>query len=798
MSLYKNLIYLLFWFFLFSTAFGTNVFTSENTSYWDWYMDDCSTAESNHISITPSEIPTIWNANTIYNFSDGVYSLTWTINTNGSCIALIWSSNTILSTTNQIISVNNPYIIIKNMTLDGINKSNYGLIINSNNITAKDLIIKNTTRWIYINNANYVYLNNNIIHNNIQWINIIWWTYNNISNNKIYNQTNFWLLLSNNSNRNIFHNILLFNNAHWISQQASSYNTYNNISVFNNGGLWIRITNTTTNNNVFNNSVFYNNWTNWIEVTATASSTIFNNIKSFNNWTNFVINIATNSYWLLQNISALGLVTLWSNSDSVLGTIWWNNWTNNTTLITDSTRILNPHDWTNYLVDTSTATDTRRWIKTFWDNFVASSSSWWANVPNQIQPVQRNTAGTQLENSSLSFSASKKIGEILIVSSSPSWWWMPSQPICGNKLVETNEQCDDGNKRNGDWCSFTCTTEQPWICGNGTLEYMEECDDGNLNNGDACNSSCKIEWANLILSPKLLLQQKALEKTLGIPAALIDLKEIKTTSDFILSTINQNQKQQIEQCQYNDTNYETISFGDSTSIYQQQIDTLLNYCIVQGKQIWNQRSFGTKDYTTYAEFIKVLVKTHFLWSSIDFHNNTFDIQKVYADVSKDNWYAPYVIKAYVHDLLIPIEKIANNKIVLSPEANITKLDAVRLLIHSLKLANKDPKNIETITDTFQNANTPLTREEMAALIVYWYQLDYDVSLKIRSNNGMLMKLLAEHIKKHTQAEQIVILKNIATKIEKINESVLKKLKIHKKQFLADIAILIDFSEVFLE
>ncbi|MDD3263071.1 MAG: hypothetical protein PHR61_04480 [Candidatus Absconditabacteria bacterium] len=222
------------------------------------------------------------------------------------------------------------------------------------------------------------------------------------------------------------------------------------------------------------------------------------------------------------------------------------------------------------------------------------------------------------------------------------------------------------------------------------------------------------------------------------------------------------------------------------------------YCIVQGKQIGDQRFFGTKDFTTYAEFIKVLVKTHFLGSSVDFHNNTFDIQKIYYDVSKNTWYAPYIIKAYVHDLLIPIERIQNNKIFINPETNITRLDAIRLLIHALKLANKDPNNIEIITDTFEDANRILTREEMAALIVYGYELDYDSSLKIKSNNGILMKLLAEHIKKYEQTEQINTLKNMIDKIEKINEKTLTKLNIYKKELLTDIMIMIDFSEVFLK
>ena len=61
-----------------------------------------------------------------------------------------------------------------------------------------------------------------------------------------------------------------------------------------------------------------------------------------------------------------------------------------------------------------------------------------------------------------------------------------------------------------------------------------------------------------------------------------------------------------------------------------------------------------------------------------------------------------------------------------------------------------------------------------------------------------MKLLAEHIKKYEQTEQINTLKNMIDKIEKINEKTLTKLNIHKKELLTDIMIMIDFSEVFLK
>ena len=67
-------------------------------------------------------------------------------------------------------------------------------------------------------------------------------------------------------------------------------------------------------------------------------------------------------------------------------------------------------------------------------------------------------------------------------------------PVCGNSVLETGEQCDDGNTANGDGCSSTCQTEvvSP-VCGNSVLETGEQCDDGNTANDDGCSSTCQTE-----------------------------------------------------------------------------------------------------------------------------------------------------------------------------------------------------------------------------------------------------------------------------------------------------------------
>jgi cysteine-rich repeat protein len=54
--------------------------------------------------------------------------------------------------------------------------------------------------------------------------------------------------------------------------------------------------------------------------------------------------------------------------------------------------------------------------------------------------------------------------------------------------VQKGEECDDGNKSNGDTCLNTCLKA---TCGDGFVQAGEECDDGNKNDNDSCLSTCK-------------------------------------------------------------------------------------------------------------------------------------------------------------------------------------------------------------------------------------------------------------------------------------------------------------------
>lgn len=65
-------------------------------------------------------------------------------------------------------------------------------------------------------------------------------------------------------------------------------------------------------------------------------------------------------------------------------------------------------------------------------------------------------------------------------------------PACGDRLIDAGEQCDDGNLASGDGCSSTCLLET--VCGDGRREDPEKCDDGNQASGDGCSSSCYWEY----------------------------------------------------------------------------------------------------------------------------------------------------------------------------------------------------------------------------------------------------------------------------------------------------------------
>ncbi|HLC56328.1 MAG TPA: DUF4215 domain-containing protein, partial [Candidatus Nanoarchaeia archaeon] len=60
-------------------------------------------------------------------------------------------------------------------------------------------------------------------------------------------------------------------------------------------------------------------------------------------------------------------------------------------------------------------------------------------------------------------------------------------PACGNGILDTNEQCDDGNLANGDGCSSICQKE---FCGDNIVNNnTEQCEPPSSNNNQFCSQT---------------------------------------------------------------------------------------------------------------------------------------------------------------------------------------------------------------------------------------------------------------------------------------------------------------------
>jgi fibro-slime domain-containing protein len=79
------------------------------------------------------------------------------------------------------------------------------------------------------------------------------------------------------------------------------------------------------------------------------------------------------------------------------------------------------------------------------------------------------------------------------------------QRVCGNGKLTSDEVCDDNNTVSGDGCSANCQKIEPGyqcrvpgkpctpFCGDGVITASEACDDGDTQSGDGCSATCKIE-----------------------------------------------------------------------------------------------------------------------------------------------------------------------------------------------------------------------------------------------------------------------------------------------------------------
>ena len=99
------------------------------------------------------------------------------------------------------------------------------------------------------------------------------------------------------------------------------------------------------------------------------------------------------------------------------------------------------------------------------------------------------------------------------------WRKLLIEPLCGNKVLNPGEQCDDGNVKDGDGCTAKCLKN---VCGDGILHVgVEACDDGNTKAGDGCSDLCALEsktfkgyanWSQNVNSQSDAVQDAAMDQ----------------------------------------------------------------------------------------------------------------------------------------------------------------------------------------------------------------------------------------------------------------------------------------------
>lgn len=69
------------------------------------------------------------------------------------------------------------------------------------------------------------------------------------------------------------------------------------------------------------------------------------------------------------------------------------------------------------------------------------------------------------------------------------------EAMCGDGVVQGDEECDDGNFDDSDGCTVDCIrNDVQAMCGDGVLDETEECDDGNSDDTDDCVSGCVVAF----------------------------------------------------------------------------------------------------------------------------------------------------------------------------------------------------------------------------------------------------------------------------------------------------------------
>lgn len=250
-----------------------------------------------------------------------------------------------------------------------------------------------------------------------------------------------------------------------------------------------------------------------------------------------------------------------------------------------------------------------------------------------------------------------------------------------------------------------------------------------------------------------------------------------------LKTIINQLENASQECAFNDFNYASVNFEDIQWLSNQKdIETLLNYCIVKGK---NTTTFSPDFLTKRSEFVKVAVKLAL--SKQKFNFATYYPEIPYDDIIDTGaWYIRYFAKGKELNMLSVIESFSWDQEIIDFDKIITHDEAKAILQRALLIYNPlYTSNVDDLTAGLWNSRTKfLSRSEMATLFVRVFDLKADIGKTMRSNNAAFLKILVRILRTRTAADQTQIISTLIERIGIIDGDVLfKKFKIYKEGLL---------------
>lgn len=387
------------------------------------------------------------------------------------------------------------------------------------------------------------------------------------------------------------------------------------------------------------------------------------------------------------------------------------------------------------------------WSTTWWWTGDWSSSAWWGTTWWWSWSTAWSTAG----GSSTAWGTSSGGGG----SGSTSWggdstWGTTTAAVSFNYGWGTNS------------------------CGDGVVRTSEECDDGNITNGDGCTSNCFKE--SLPGKPV-----KPIPSSNPIPSVRLD-EMIRRSLDDLYRL-----------CLYSDKGHHRVTFTDyDMTRHGDEIQMLKDMCIVAGRP-WRRfeslrmmRSgetyFEPQAPALIAEFLKVIVKLVALDDGIQFYEDKAldlkDRRTSYSDIAPYAWYRPYVIYGEMKGILDGI-RFGFLEDELKPLTRITQEVAQKMLTNA---------GVKTMYYDMMWGEKYVSREAMASIVVDAFPEKFAAYSHLFGNNVKFYEWLIKIIEKKTPQQQRKYIELLIPKLEKLDE----------KEMFSDYGMDIDGMVVYLK